>query len=81
MAAALHQGVNPWFPARPDYWEFINIWDARWYGEVLQDGYPARLPVSAERQGPGECLGLLSAVSRSWDGLAGSDGDWARRGR
>ena len=20
MAAALHQGVNPWFPARPDYW-------------------------------------------------------------
>ena len=20
MAAALHQGVNPWFPAKPDYW-------------------------------------------------------------
>ena len=25
MAAALHQGANPWFPARPDYWNFINI--------------------------------------------------------
>ena len=44
MAAALHQGVNPWFPAKPDYWSFVNIWDARWYGEVLQNGYPAVLP-------------------------------------
>ncbi|CAI3801506.1 hypothetical protein NKCBBBOE_02858 [Pseudarthrobacter sp. MM222] len=44
MAAALHQGVNPWFPARPDYWSFVNIWDARWYGEVLQNGYPEVLP-------------------------------------
>ncbi len=45
MAAALHQGVNPWFPAKPDYWNFINIWDARWYGEVLRNGYPSQLPV------------------------------------
>ena len=44
MAAALHQGVNPWFPAKPDYWFFVNIWDARWYGEVLQNGYPEVLP-------------------------------------
>lgn len=47
MAAALHQGVNPWFPAKPDYWNFINIWDARWYGEALQHGYPAELPTDA----------------------------------
>jgi hypothetical protein len=45
MAAALQQGTNPWFPARPDYWNFINIWDARWYGEVISNGYPAVLPV------------------------------------
>lgn len=45
MAAALHQGANPWFPAKPDYWNFINIWDARWYGEVLLNGYPDQLPV------------------------------------
>lgn len=44
MAAALHQGVNPWFPAKPDYWSFVNIWDARWYGEALQNGYPEVLP-------------------------------------
>ncbi len=47
MAAALHQGVNPWFPAKPDYWSFVNIWDARWYGEVLQNGYPEVLPADA----------------------------------
>jgi hypothetical protein len=47
MAAALHQGVNPWFPAKPDYWNFINIWDARWYGEVVANGYPAELPVDS----------------------------------
>lgn len=45
MAAALHQGTNPWFPAKPDYWNFINIWDARWYGEVVTNGYPSALPV------------------------------------
>ena len=47
MAAALHQGVNPWFPAKPDYWNFINIWDARWYAEALQNGYPSLLPTDA----------------------------------
>lgn len=44
MAAALHQGNSPWFPAGPDYWNFINIWDARWYGEVVSNGYPRVLP-------------------------------------
>ena len=47
MAAALQQGPNPWFPARPDYWNFINIWDARWYAQVIVSGYPAVLPVDA----------------------------------
>ncbi|MFJ5860616.1 hypothetical protein ACIQCM_04275 [Pseudarthrobacter sp. NPDC092439] len=44
MAAALQQGTSPWFPAGPDYWNFINIWDARWYGEVVTNGYPRVLP-------------------------------------
>jgi hypothetical protein len=47
MAAALHQGPNPWFPAKPDYWNFINIWDARWYATVIASGYPSTLPVDA----------------------------------
>lgn len=45
MAAALHQGVNPWFPARPDYWSFISTWDGRWYAEAADNGYPADLPL------------------------------------
>src|SRR6478672_4294994 len=47
MAAALQQGVNPWFPPKPDYWNFINIWDARWYAQVIANGYPSVLPTDA----------------------------------
>lgn len=47
MAAAIHQGINPWFPPAPDYWNFITIWDGRWYQEAADKGYPAELPVDA----------------------------------
>ncbi|WP_458109048.1 hypothetical protein M1D51_07160 [Arthrobacter sp. R3-55] len=47
MAAAIHQGTNPWFPPAPDYWNFITIWDGRWYQEAAEKGYPAVLPVDA----------------------------------
>ncbi|WP_224167548.1 hypothetical protein [Arthrobacter sp. StoSoilA2] len=47
MAAAVHQGVNPWFPPAPDYWNFITIWDARWYSQAADNGYPSVLPVDA----------------------------------
>jgi hypothetical protein len=47
MAAALQQGVNPWFPPAPDYWNFITIWDGRWYAEAANSGYPAVLPLNA----------------------------------
>lgn len=47
MAAAVHQGVNPWFPPTPDYWNFITIWDGRWYAQVADNGYPSVLPVDA----------------------------------
>ncbi|MFE4198562.1 hypothetical protein ACFRJ9_22165 [Paenarthrobacter sp. NPDC056912] len=45
MAAAIHQGTNPWFPPAPDYWNFITIWDGRWYQEAADNGYPSDLPV------------------------------------
>jgi len=47
MAAAVHQGVNPWFPPAPDYWNFITIWDGRWYSQAADNGYPSVLPVDA----------------------------------
>ncbi|MDI2035416.1 hypothetical protein PJL15_02547 [Paenarthrobacter nitroguajacolicus] len=47
MAAALQQGTSPWFPPAPDYWNFITIWDGRWYQQAADNGYPSVLPVDA----------------------------------
>ncbi|NUU30967.1 hypothetical protein [Arthrobacter sp. C9C5] len=74
MAAALHQGVNPWFPAKPDYWSFINIWDARWYGEALRNGYPAELPTDdagAVQENTWAFYPLFPLLGRILAGLAG----------
>lgn len=74
MAAALHQGVNPWFPAKPDYWNFINIWDARWYGEALRNGYPAQLPTDdagAVQENTWAFYPLFPLLGRTLAGLAG----------
>ncbi|UXM93797.1 hypothetical protein [Paenarthrobacter sp. JL.01a] len=47
MAAALQQSTSPWFPPAPDYWNFITIWDGRWYQQAADSGYPSVLPVDA----------------------------------
>ncbi|WP_426763590.1 hypothetical protein ACP3TD_13715 [Pseudarthrobacter sp. 1G09] len=74
MAAALHQGANPWFPAKPDYWNFINIWDARWYGEVIANGYPKQLPTDAlgnVQENAWAFYPLFPALARGLSGLTG----------
>ena len=74
MAAALHQGVNPWFPAKPDYWSFINIWDARWYGEILQNGYPEILPTDGAgtvQENAWAFYALFPFLGRALAGLTG----------
>ncbi|MCY1674183.1 hypothetical protein OVA06_05555 [Pseudarthrobacter sp. SL88] len=74
MAAALHQGPNPWFPAKPDYWNFINIWDARWYGEVIANGYPSQLPTDAlgnVQENAWAFYPLFPALARGLSGLTG----------
>ncbi|SDT45297.1 hypothetical protein SAMN04489743_2978 [Pseudarthrobacter equi] len=74
MAAALHQGTNPWFPAKPDYWNFINIWDARWYGEVIANGYPTQLPTDAlgnVQENAWAFYPLFPALARGLSGLTG----------
>ncbi|MFM9432521.1 hypothetical protein [Arthrobacter sp. MP_2.3] len=74
MAAALHQDVNPWFPAKPDYWSFINIWDARWYGEVLQNGYPEVLPTDGAgnvQENPWAFYALFPLLGRAAAALTG----------
>ena len=74
MAAALQQGVNPWFPPKPDYWNFINIWDARWYGEALRNGYPAVLPTDASgnvQENAWAFYPLFPLLGRTLAGLTG----------
>ncbi|WP_426990158.1 hypothetical protein [Pseudarthrobacter sp. Y6] len=74
MAAALHQGPNPWFPAVPEYWNFINIWDARWYGRIITDGYPASLPTDAAgnvQENAWAFYPLFPALGRALAGLTG----------
>jgi hypothetical protein len=74
MAAALHQGPNPWFPAVPDYWNFINIWDARWYGRIITDGYPSTLPTDAAgnvQENTWAFYPLFPALGRALAGLTG----------
>lgn len=74
MAAALHQGTNPWFPAKPDYWNFINIWDARWYGEVAANGYPSELPLNDSgnvQENAWAFYALFPVLGRVLSGLTG----------
>ncbi len=80
MAAALHQGVNPWFPAKPDYWNFINIWDARWYAEALQTGYPALLPTNAAgtvQENTWAFYPLFPVLGRVVSGVTGTGAAWS----
>ncbi len=74
MAAALHQGPNPWFPPAPDYWNFINIWDARWYGRIITDGYPTVLPTDGAgnvQENAWAFYPLFPALGRALAGLTG----------
>jgi len=74
MAAALHQGPNPWFPPTPDYWNFINIWDARWYGRIVTDGYPSVLPKDEAgnvQENAWAFYPLFPALGRALSGLTG----------
>jgi len=44
------QGQNAWTGANPNYVDFANMWDGRWYNIVAVSGYPALLPLTAEGQ-------------------------------
>ncbi len=46
LALAEVQGPNAWTAARPGYFEYANLWDARWYQVVWFAGYPAELPLT-----------------------------------
>jgi hypothetical protein len=42
------QSDNYWTKANPSYFDFLNIWDAEWYGKIFSHGYPSVLPVGSD---------------------------------
>jgi len=74
MAAALHQGINPWYPPSPGYWDFISIWDGHWYAQAAQNGYPSVLPLNADgsvEENTWAFYALFPALSRGLSMLTG----------
>lgn len=49
VATAQGQVENYWTPARPGYFEFTGLmWDASWYRQAAEQGYPSTLPVGED---------------------------------
>lgn len=49
VAVARTQAENPWTPASPSYLDYTGtMWDATWYREVAEQGYPHSLPVGPD---------------------------------
>jgi len=48
LALASVQGPNAWTAAHPGYFEYANLWDARWYQIILIGGYPSELPLTVD---------------------------------
>ncbi|MGG5171118.1 hypothetical protein ACQR35_02915 [Pseudarthrobacter sp. J1738] len=75
-AAALHQGVNPWFEPKPGYWAFIRIWDAQWYERAAEDGYPSQLPLGENgkvQENTWAFYPLFPFLARALSALTGAD--------
>jgi hypothetical protein len=77
LELAGRQGPNAWTGAHPGYFEFANLWDARWYAFIASSGYPDELPLTdsghvAENQWaflpvyPG-IVRVLTVVGVPWD--------------
>lgn len=47
VLSARRQGPSPWAGASPDYLRFATFWDAGWYRDIVESGYPTALPVDA----------------------------------
>ncbi len=48
LGMAQIQEDNYWTPARPGYFDFLNIWDAEWYQRIYTNGYPTTLPTNQD---------------------------------
>lgn len=45
LVVAQRQAATPWAGPRPTYAQYVGLfWDASWYREIAEDGYPGTLP-------------------------------------
>ena len=48
IVIAQQQVKNPWTGARPSYLQYAGLmWDASWYRQIAESGYPSTLPMEA----------------------------------
>ncbi|UIP59072.1 hypothetical protein [Agromyces marinus] len=45
LVMAQGQAANAWTGAKPGYFAYANLWDARWYAWIAVGGYPSDLPI------------------------------------
>lgn len=72
------QGANAWTGANPNYVDFANMWDGRWYNIVAVSGYPSVLPLTDTGQISENAWAFMPGypiVARSLMVLTGAD--WA----
>ncbi|WP_225753827.1 hypothetical protein [Actinotalea sp. Marseille-Q4924] len=49
LVVARQQAATPWAGAAPSYTEYVGLfWDASWYREIAEQGYPEALPRGAD---------------------------------
>ncbi|MGV8965909.1 MAG: hypothetical protein ACOH2F_06480 [Cellulomonas sp.] len=49
LIVAQAQVANVWTPASPSYLEYTGLmWDASWYRQIAEHGYPAQLPIGTD---------------------------------
>lgn len=49
LVVAHHQAATLWTAADPSYLQYTGVmWDASWYRQIAEHGYPATLPVGAD---------------------------------
>ena len=82
LVVARTQEANPWTDAAPSYAQYTGLmWDASWYREIAESGYPTGLPRGADGQVtqsawaffplfPTLARGVMAVTGASWEVVA-----------
>ena len=75
LVVGRQQLVSPWGPGPVSYIDFANFWDAGWYRQIAQGGYPSDLPHDSAghvSQNPWAFYPLYPALARALAELTGA---------